>query len=230
MHDTERAVKAAELLRKYFEQVIEIRRKHPGEGDLITLLIEADANGRRLRNDEIIPFLMLLAPAGAETTYRATGTLLYGLLANPEQFEAVKKDRSLLPKAIEESLRWDPPLTGLGRRTTREVEFQGVRIPEGSNVTGCLAAANRDPSFYEPAATVDEFDLYRPRKPNLTFAGGAHVCLGQLLARAEMEAALNLVIDRLPDLRFDPEQRDQSFMTGQIWRSPNQLPVLWNPA
>ena len=152
------------------------------------------------------------------------------VLANPEQFEAVKKDRSLLSKAIEESLRWDPPLTGLGRRTTRDVEFQGVRIPEGSNITGCLASANRDPEAFKPADTVDDFDLFRPRTPNLTFAGGAHVCLGQLLARAEMEIALNLVIDRLPDLRFDPEQRDETFMTGAMWRSPNQLPVLWNPA
>jgi cytochrome P450 len=210
--------------------VIEIRRKHPGGDDLIALLVDADVNGVQLRNDEIIPFLMLLAPAGAETTYRATGTLLYALLANREQFEAVKKDRSLIPKAIEESLRWDPPLTGLMRRTTREVEFQGVVIPEDSNITGCLAAANRDPAFYEPAGTVDEFDLFRPRKPNLTFAAGAHVCLGQLLARAEMEIALNIVIDRLPELRFDPEQRDQSFMTGAVWRSPNQLPVVWNPA
>ncbi|MEE8164330.1 MAG: cytochrome P450 [Myxococcota bacterium] len=229
-HDTERALKAADLLRNYFEQVIEIRRKHPGKGDLITLLVEAEVNGKRLRNDEIIPFLMLLSPAGAETTYRATGTLLYALLANPEQFEAVKRDRSLIAKAIEESLRWDPPLTGLTRRTTREVEFQGVRIPEGSNITGCLASANRDPEAFKPADTVDDFDLFRPRTPNLTFAGGAHVCLGQLLARAEMEIALNLVIDRLPDLRFDPEQRDETFMTGEMWRSPNKLPVLWNPA
>ena len=228
MHSTERAVKAAGLLKAYFEQVIEIRRKHPGDGDLITLLIEADADGRQLRNDEIIPFLMLLAPAGAETTYRGTGTLLYALLANPEQLEAVKQDRSLIPKAIEEAMRWDPPLTMLMRRSTREVEFQGVRIPEGSNVTGCLAAANRDPNVYEPAGTVDEFDLFRPRKPNLTFAGGAHVCLGQLLARAEMEIVLNLVIDRLPDLRLDPEQSDGTFMTGEIWRSPNKLPVIWS--
>jgi cytochrome P450 len=114
------------------------------------------------------------------------------------------------------------------RRTTRDVEFQGVQIGEGSNVTGCLASANRDPRVYEPSGTVDEFDLFRPRKPNLTFAGGAHVCLGQLLARAEMEQALNLVIDRLPDLRFDPEQRDGTFMTGAIWRSPNKLPVVWS--
>ncbi len=80
------------------------------------------------------------------------------------------------------------------------------------------------------ADTVDDFDLFRPRTPNLTFAGGAHARLGQLLARAEMEIALNLVIDRLPDLRFDPEQRDETFMTGETWRSPNKLPVLWNPA
>lgn len=229
-HAPERAARAAEILRKYFEQVIEIRRRHPGEGDLITLLIESDAGGRQLRTDEITPFLMLLAPAGAETTYRATGTLLYALLDHPEQFEAVKRDRSLIPRAIEESLRWDPPLTGLIRRATRDVEFQGVAVPAGTNLSACLASANRDPSVFEPAETVDEFDLYRPRRPNLTFAGGAHVCLGQLLARAEMETALNLVIDRLPGLRFDPEQRDQTFMTGQIWRSPNQLPVVWSAA
>ncbi len=228
--DTERALLSSQVLKSYFEQVIEIRRKHSGGGDLITLLVEAEVNRKQLRNDEIIPFLMLLAPAGAETTYRATGTLLYAMLANPDQFEAVKKDRSLISKAVEESLRWDPPLTGLGRRTTRDVEFQGVKIPAGSNVNGCLASANRDPDFYEPAGTVDEFDLFRPRKPNLTFAGGAHVCLGQLLARAEMETALNIVIDRLPGLRFDPEQRDESFMTGEVWRSPNKLPVVWDRA
>ncbi len=227
-HVPERAFRASQILKNYFEQVIEIRRRKPGEGDLITLLIEADAGGRRLRNDEITPFLMLLSPAGAETTYRATGTLLYALLDNPEQFEAVKKDRMLIPKAIEESLRWDPPLTGLIRRTTRDVEFQGMPVQAGTNINACLASANRDPSVFEPADTVDEFDMNRPRHANLTFAGGAHVCLGQLLARAEMETALNLVIDRLPDLRFDPEQREQTFMTGQIWRSPNQLPVVWS--
>ena len=228
-NNVELALKASVVMKSYFEEVIELRRKHPGSGDLITLLVEAEVNGTQLRNDEIIPFLMLLAPAGAETTYRATGTLLYALLANPDQFDAVKEDRSLIPKAVEESLRWDPPLTGLMRRTTKDVEFQGVVIPADSNVNGCLASANRDPAFYEPADTVDEFDLYRPRKPNLTFAGGAHVCLGQLLARAEMESALNLIIDRLPNLRFDPELRDKSFMTGAVWRSPNQLPVVWDP-
>jgi cytochrome P450 len=226
-HAIERALRAAAILKDYFNQVIEKRRQHPGDGDLITLLIEGDVGGRRLSNEEIIPFLMLLSPAGAETTYRATGTLLYALLANPQQFEAVKKDRSLIPKAIEEALRWDPPLTGLSRRANCDVEFGGVKVPAGSNINACLASANRDPDVFEPAETVDEFDLFRPRHPHLTFAGGAHVCLGQILARTEMETALNLVIDRLPDLRFDPEQRDQSFMTGQIWRSPNQLPVVW---
>ena len=228
MGSVERALRAAELLKEYFEQVIEIRRSHPGKGDLISMLIEADANGRKLRNDEIIPFLMLLAPAGAETTYRATGTLLYALLANREQFDAVVKDRSLIPKAIEESLRWDPPLTALGRRTSRDVEFDGVKIPTGAGISACLASANRDPSVFSPAETVDEFDLFRPRHPHLTFAGGAHVCLGQLLAKSEMEIALNLVIDRLPNLRFDPAQREQCFMTGEVWRSPSQLQVIWD--
>ena len=108
------------------------------------------------------------------------------------------------------------------------MEFQGIKFPEGTDVTASLAAANRDPSYCEPPETVDEFDMFRPRKPNLTFAGGAHVCLGQLLARGEMEIATNIVIDRLPGLRFDPDQREQTFMTGEGWRSPNQLPVIWN--
>jgi cytochrome P450 len=226
--DPERAMKAAALLKDYFRQVIEIRRKHPGEADIISLLVEADAGGRQLATDEIIPFLMLLAPAGAETTYRGTGTLIYALLDNPDQFEQVKKDRSLIPRAIEEAMRWDPPLTFLGRRAAEDVTFQGVDIPAGSNINACLASANRDPEYCEPGDTVDAFDLFRPRKPNLTFAAGAHVCLGQLLARSEMETALNIVIDRLPDLHIDPEQRDRTFMTGETWRSPNQLPVRWS--
>ncbi|MCH2173475.1 cytochrome P450 [Myxococcota bacterium] len=225
--DPERAVKASLLLKDYFRQVIEIRREHPGEGDIITLLIEADAGGKRLSTDEIIPFLMLLAPAGAETTYRGTGTLLFALLDNPEQFERVKQDRSLIPRAIEEAMRWDPPLTFLGRRVSQDVTFQGITLPAGSNVSACLASANRDPEYCEPGDTADQFDLFRPRKPNLTFAAGAHVCLGQILAREEMGTALNLVIDRLPGLHIDPEQKDRTYMTGETWRSPNQLPVRW---
>ena len=225
--DPERAIQASLLLKDYFRQVIEIRREHPGEGDIITMLIEADAGGQRLSTDEIIPFLMLLAPAGAETTYRGTGTLLFAMLDNPEQFERVKEDRSLIPRAIEEAMRWDPPLTFLGRRVAQDVTFQGITIPAGSNISACLASANRDPAYCEPGDSVDRFDLFRPRKPNLTFAAGAHVCLGQILAREEMETALNLVIDRLPDLHIDPAQRDATFMTGKTWRSPNRLPVRW---
>jgi len=222
------ALQAGNLLREYFRQVVEIRREHPGVGDMISLLISASIGERQLTTEEILPFLMLLAPAGAETTFRGTSSLLYGLLSNPDQLEQVKADRSLIPRAVEEAMRWEPPLPFLGRRVSADVSFHGVEIAAGSNIAACLASANRDPRHWEPADTVDEFDIFRPRKANLTFAAGAHVCLGMLLARAEMEEAVNAVLDRLPNLRLDPNSAGETRMTGATWRSPNQLPVVWD--
>jgi cytochrome P450 len=164
----------------------------------------------------------LLLPAGAETTYRSSSNLLCGLLNDPDQLDALRTDRSLVRPAIEEGLRWEPPLTSIARTATRDVELCGVAIPEGSVVTVCLGAANRDPARWDDP---DCFDVRRLPKPHLSFATGPHTCLGLHLARMETSVALNALLDRASGLRLDPEAEDVH-VTGFTFRAPRALPVV----
>src|SRR5207244_8460066 len=129
----ERGMAASQSLRDYFAGILEERRREPA-GDVISVLGEAELEGERLTDEEIFAFLRLLLPAGAETTYRSSSNLLFGLLTHPDQLDALRADRSLLPQAIEEGLRWEPPLTGIARTTSRQVELGGVTIPAGALV------------------------------------------------------------------------------------------------
>ena len=198
------------------------RRREPRD-DLISTLARAEIDGERLSDDEIYSFLRLLLPAGVETTYRSTGNLLFGLLSNPEQLEAVRADRSLIPQAIEEAIRWDAPLLIITRVATRDTELAGVRIPAGSSVMPMLGSANRDETRWDDP---DRFDIFREAKPHIGFGHGTHVCLGMHLARLEMRVALELLFDRLPNLRLDPAG-DDPHIRGQVFRSPTSLPVLF---
>ena len=189
-------------------------------------LIEAEVDGHRLSDDEIYPFLLLLLPAGAETTYRSSSNLLFGLLSHPSQLDAVRADRDLVPQAIEEALRWETPLLTIARTATQDVELDGVRIPSGGFVAVSLGAANRDPRRY---ADPDAFDIFREDKQHISFGDGAHKCLGMHLARLEMGELLNAVLDRLPGLRLDPAAEDPH-IHGMIFRSPPNLPVWFDPA
>ena len=140
-----------------------------------------------------------------ETTYRSLGNLLFALLTNPDQLEAVRADRSLLPQAIEEAVRWDPPLLNITRVATRDTELGGVQIPQGSSVMPMLGAANRQEDRYPDP---DRFDIFRQAKVPIGWGHGVHVCLGMHLARLEMRTAINLLLDRLPNLRLDPDGDD----------------------
>jgi cytochrome P450 len=222
MRNWDRAVAASRELRGYFGEIIADRRRNPRD-DLVSQLIEAEVDGRRLTDDEIYPFLLLLLPAGAETTYRSSSNLLFGLLWDPAQLDAVRADRGLVPQAIEEALRWETPLLTVARSATQELELGGVRIPSGGFVAVSLGAANRDPRRYpEP----DAFDIFRADKQHISFGDGAHRCLGMHLARLEMRVLLNTVLDRLPGLRLDPAAEDPH-IHGLIFRSPPNLPVLF---
>ena len=137
--------------------------------------------------------------------------------------EAVRADRSLLPQAIEEGLRWEPPLTGIARTTTREVELAGVRLPAGAIVQVNMGAANHDETRWDHP---EEFDIFRPPQPHAAFASGPHMCLGMHLARMETAVALNAVLDRLPNLRLDPGA-DDLHITGLVFRAPRSLPVVF---
>jgi cytochrome P450 len=221
--DIQRGLHASVALAELFGPVIEQRRVDP-RNDLVSLLVEAELDGQRLSDDDIIAFLRLLLPAGAETTYRSSSNLLYGLLSNPDQLTALREDRSLMPRAIEEGLRWEAPLTGIGRRTTREVELAGVTIPPGSPIQVCLGGANRDGSRYEHP---ERFDLFREPQQHLAFAFGPHMCLGMHLARMETTVAVNAVLDRLPGVRLDSEA-DDVHIAGVAFRAPGSLPVVFD--
>ncbi len=225
MRNWDRAVAAGRELRGYFAEIIADRRRNTRD-DLVSQLIEAEVGGRRLGDDEIYPFLLLLLPAGAETTYRSSSNLLFGLLADPGQLEAVRADRDLVPAAIEEALRWETPLLTIARTATQDVDLGGVRIPSGGFVAVSLGAANRDPGQYPDP---DAFDVFRADKHHLSFGDGAHKCLGMHLARLEMSVLLNAVLDRLPGLRLDPGAEDPH-IHGLIFRSPPNLPVRFDPA
>jgi cytochrome P450 len=220
MRNWDGAVAASRELRGYFAEIIADRRRHTRD-DLVSQLVSAEVDGRRLSDDEIYPFLLLLLPAGAETTYRSSSNLLFGLLSDPAQLDLVRADRGLVPQAIEESLRWETPALTVVRLATEDVELGGVSIPAGSFVAVSLGAANRDPDRY---ADPDAFDVMRENGQAISFGHGIHKCLGMHLARLEMRVLLNAVLDRLPGLRLDPEAEDVH-IHGMIFRSPPNLPV-----
>jgi cytochrome P450 len=217
------AVAASEEVKEYMAGILAERRQEPRE-DLISELAHAELDGERLSDEEIFSFLRLLLPAGVETTYRATGNLLFSLLSNPEQLDAVRADRTLVAPAIEEALRLETPLLNITRLATRDTEISGTPIPAGSTVMLMLAAANRDEArFAEP----NRYDIFRENpKPHISFGQGPHACIGTHLARLEMRVSLNLLLDRLPNLRLDPDG-DDPHIRGQIFRSPTSLPVLF---
>ncbi|MFA5885819.1 MAG: cytochrome P450 [Acidimicrobiia bacterium] len=212
---------ASVWLYEYFQAIITERRAAPRH-DLISVLAQAELDGQRLTDDEIIAFLRLLLPAGAETTYRSSSNLMFGLLSNPDQLAALRDDRSLMAQAIEEGVRWDPPLTSIGRTCTKDTVIEGVLIPAGSPVQVCMAAANRDPSRWD---RPDDFDIFREPKQHMSFAFGPHMCLGMHLARMETTVAVNGILD-LANLRLDPDAHDVH-VSGLAFRAPTTLPVLF---
>jgi cytochrome P450 len=218
----ERGRAASAALQEYFTPILAARREDPRE-DLISGLAQAEIDGEKLSDEEIFSFLRLLLPAGVETTYRSLGNMLFGLLSNTDQLDAVRADRSLLPQAIEEAVRWEPPLLMITRVATRDTELAGVPIPAGSSVMPMLGAANRQEDRYPDP---DRFDIFRSARAHIGFGHGVHVCLGMHLARLEMRVALNLLFDRLPNLRLDPKG-DDPHIRGQVFRSPTSLPVLF---
>jgi cytochrome P450 len=220
--DVPRGIAASQQLRDYFGEVLAARRTQPGE-DLISVLATAELDGQWLTDEEIFAFLRLLLPAGAETTYRSSSNLLYGLLANPDQLAALRADRSLMRRAIEEGLRWEAPLTQIARTATRDVVVDGVAVPAGAVIGVCLGAANHDASRWDDP---ERFDVFREPKQHMAFAYGPHTCLGMHLARMETRVAIDAVLDRLPNLRLDPEA-DDVHVTGLTFRAPARLPVVF---
>jgi cytochrome P450 len=221
--DMDSAMKASAQLKEYFIEILADRRREPKD-DMVTVLAESDIDGVKMSDEQIYGFMRNLLPAGAETTSRSTASLALGLLTHPEQLDAVQADRDLLPQSIEEGLRWETPLLNFVRETTRDIEFHGVEIPEGSTVALNLGSANHDETRWDDP---EVFDIFRDRKPHIGFGHGAHVCLGMHLARLESTLFFNTLFDRLPGLRLDPEA-PPPHVSGTFFRSPQHLNVIWD--
>jgi cytochrome P450 len=219
------ALRASQEIAVYLQRVVAERRANPRD-DLISVLCTAemrDADGGRhvLDDEEILAFVRVMLPAGAGTTYRGLGCMLLGLLQTG-QLERLQRERWRLEEAIEEALRWEQPLTSLGRIAVRDTELAGVRIPEGSVVYACLAAANHDPARWPDP---HRFDIARERRVHASFGLGPHFCIGAHLARLEMRTVMNALLDRFPKLRLDPDA-PEPWITGLLFRMPTAVPVV----
>jgi cytochrome P450 len=218
----DRGMAAHDALRTYFAERTAEHRRRPSD-DLISELVETEVDGARLTDDEIFTFLELLLPAGIETTYRSLGNVLFALLTHPEQLREVADAPELRGAAIEEGLRWETPLMMLPRRCVRDSALAGTEIPAGAGMNVFLGSANRDERRYDDP---DRFDVHRAAAPIASFGSGPHACLGMHLARMEMKVALDAVLDRLTDLRLDPDAPAPRIV-GTAFRSPDSLPVLF---
>jgi cytochrome P450 len=176
----------------YFKDLAEKRRSDPKD-DMVSALVQAEIDGRKLTQAELDGFFIILLVAGNETTTNLISNQMRILSERPDLWKRLRDDRSLVPLAIEETVRFDTPVQNLGREATRDVEIRGVEIPKGSRVIVSYGAANRDPEAFEAAG---EYRPEREEKKHLGFGQGVHFCLGAGLARLEGKIALNALLDR----------------------------------
>ena len=189
-----------------FAEYIDWRAQHPSD-DLMTTLLNAefeDETGavRTLNRDEVLAYTQVVAGAGNETTGRLIGWLGRVLGDHPDQRRTLVEDRSLIPNAIEETLRFQPTGLHLARYVARDVDYYGTTVPAGSAMLLLVGSANRDERRY---ADPDRFDVRRDIGQHLTFGYGLHFCLGAALARLEGRVALDEVLNRFPDWEVDEE-------------------------
>ena len=208
-----------------FGDYVEWRAKHPSD-DLMTELLVAefeDETGttRRLTSEEVLTYIMLIAGAGNETTTRLIGWTGKLLAEHPDQRRELAKDRSLVPGAIEEILRYEAPSPVQARWTTRDTEHHGHTVPAESIMLSINGSGNRDERHFESA---DTFDIHRRIDHHLSFGYGLHFCLGAALARLEGRVALDVVLDRFPDWEVDWDNAKQAH-TPSV-RGWERMPVL----
>ncbi len=184
----------------FFHQVIEARRRRRG-ADLVSALVAVEEAGDKLSEREIISTCNLLLVAGNVTTTDLIGNGVLALLRHPDQLAALRAKPDLARNAVEEMLRYDPPVAQTSRLALAPLDVGGVQVQAGESVTMSLLAAGRDPAVQ---AAPDRFDIARADTSHLAFGGGAHFCLGAPLARAEAQIAIPLLFERFPALLLDP--------------------------
>ncbi|MGO9603369.1 MAG: cytochrome P450 [Candidatus Binataceae bacterium] len=215
-------IEAVAGLREYLAHEIERRRIEPGD-DLISALVAAHDTSEALSSDELLAFVVLLLVAGNETTTNLIGNGLLAMARNPEQYERLRRDRALIPSAVEEMLRYDSPVQMLMRFATQDAEVGGTRMDSGMMLTVMFGAANRDPAqFPEP----DRFDIARSPNDHVAFGEGIHFCLGAPLARLEARIAFSAIAERFATIALADPSATLSYRGSFITRGLRELPLI----
>jgi len=195
------AVRASTEFSEYLRVLARERRRDPGE-DLISRLVQVVDEGDTLTEDELVGTCVLLLNAGHEATVNSTLIGWWTLFRHPDRLKELRADRSLLPSAVEELLRFDTPLQMFERWVLEPIELHGVGIPKGAELGLLFGSANRDPAVFDGP---DELDLAREPNPHLTFGAGIHYCLGAPLGRQELQVSFATLMDRFPNLELVEE-------------------------
>jgi cytochrome P450 len=218
------AMEAGQLLFEHILPIVQARRASGGgQDDLIGFMQTVEFDGQTFTDEEITNLVRMLLLAAAETTSRSFSNMMLMLLERPDIMDKVRQDRKLIPKAVTETMRLDPVAGNLARIAAKDMMVSGTLVPAGTAVTVSISAANRDPDAYE---RPDELWLERPMKPVLSFGFGPHICMGMHIARIEMEAALDMLLD-LPNFRLDPDY-PVPVIRGLQMRGPDAIHVLWD--
>jgi len=218
--DLSRAQDALMEMRAYIKSMINERRRQP-RGDLMGKFVAAESEGQRLSEAELINTCVTLFTAGHETTLSLISNTIYTLLANSDQYELLRHEPGLLESAIEESLRYESPVSRQSRLMKDNTELAGKKLKKGEIVFQMLNAANRDPAYF---ADPDKFDVQRKKNRHIAFGQGIHFCVGAALSRAESTIAVGTALKRFPNLRLvdDKPDWDVSKRNSRVLRS---LPV-----
>jgi len=218
--DRDGAKKASAEFTDYVGPLVDERRARPRD-DLLSRLVTEEVDGQGLGLEEVFGFLRLLFPAGVDTTMQGIVNLMYAVLEHREVHQRLLGDEAERIWAVEEMLRWEPPVGGDSRVVRQDVIVSGVKIGAGEHVTLAISVANRDSDVF---ADPDRWDLDRRPSNHLAFGLGRHFCLGAFLARVEMQVALDVLLRRLPNLRLAEEPR----VVGFGIRGPKVLRVAWD--
>ncbi len=209
----------------YLDDLFRERRARPTD-DLVSALVQAEEQGDHLSENELYSMAVLLIVAGHETTVSLITNAVHALLTHPDQLAALRSDRSLVPPAVDELLRFDSPVERtITRWAADDVELGGERIARGDLVIAVIGSANRDESRFLDAGTLD---VTREDVRHVGFGRGPHYCLGAPLAKLETEIALTKLLDRLPGLRLAIAEDDLYWRPVPIFRSLASLPVAWD--
>jgi cytochrome P450 len=194
------------------------------DGSVLAWMLHYDRDGDLMTRDEIVANTKLMLSGGLQEPRDLIALAVWALGSHPDQMEAVRADRRLVKSAVEETLRWTGPVGTSTRQTTGPTELAGVGLEQGALIGAVLSSANRDPRrFSDP----DVFDIRRNDGANLAFAIGSHFCLGAWFGRHLARVSLDILLDRLPELRLDRDR--PAALSGWEFRAPDSTWVRWDP-